>query len=842
MNNACPTGRLPLALAALALLSTAAAPSRAADAAIPAATAASAATATATAPTAPAAAATTQPQDASQVVVVTGTAGNVGRRKVETSFSITTATEEQIKEAAPSSTADLLKIVPGVFVETSGGTAGANIEVRGFPTGGDAPYVTIQLDGVPLYPAATLSFLENSSLFRIDDTIDHVEVLRGGPSPIWANGQPGATANFITKRGEDVPEGLIRLSTGTGSEKRVDGYWGGKVADRWYLSGGGFWRTTNGVRDTQYPSDEGYQGSLSLHRKLDDGDLAFWVRAAHDKNTFYTGIPLQANADGSHVSGYPGINASYGALQGNGIRNTVIETTLAPVGGTPGTMAIDLADGRGLRTNMEGVDYHQKFGAWTISDKAGLMAGDAPTKALFTGSTPLSITDYIAGKVAFANGPDSHTGLTNATTGTATYLDGTPVAATQQVISAGIWSVDKHLSASTNDLRASVELGGGHTLSLGSYLADYKSHDLWYLGNSLLMTAESHARPVNVTLDNGVQVTRAGFDGGSFYTLDASYHGTNYAFTAADEWQVSKQLRADAGVRWEHEKVTGQVGQPASGDLDRNPLTLYDNNASYLTGNYQAIDFSTSRVSTTAGGSYMLTDRTNAYVRVNSGVRLPAFDDLRGGQTQVEKIMQYEAGLKTSEKTYDLFLTAFYNTFKGQPFQQFVTDGNGGGQNVTYILSSHAEGLEFEGAVRPLDGFELAFGGDWTHATFVDSGTLSGKQVERQPRFQSRVTPSWRMATDHGDMKLFATWAHIGKRFGDVDNQQPLPAYDTLDAGVIVNYNDWEARLTGTNLTNTIGLTEGNARVVGSGQGTNGVFIGRPIFGRAFELSVAYHF
>jgi hypothetical protein len=53
-----------------------------------------------------------------EAVVVTGTARREGVRKLEAGFSITTATEEQIKQAAPTSTADILKTVPGVFVET----------------------------------------------------------------------------------------------------------------------------------------------------------------------------------------------------------------------------------------------------------------------------------------------------------------------------------------------------------------------------------------------------------------------------------------------------------------------------------------------------------------------------------------------------------------------------------------------------------------------------------------------------------------------------------------------------------------------------------------------------
>jgi outer membrane receptor for ferrienterochelin and colicin len=118
-----------------------------------------------------------------QQVVVTGNVRREGMLKKEAGYSITTADAEQIKDAAATSTADLLKIVPGVFVETTGGQSGANIRVRGFPEAGDSPYATIQMNGSPIYAAPSLSFLEGSSLFRIDDTVERVEVLRGGTSP-----------------------------------------------------------------------------------------------------------------------------------------------------------------------------------------------------------------------------------------------------------------------------------------------------------------------------------------------------------------------------------------------------------------------------------------------------------------------------------------------------------------------------------------------------------------------------------------------------------------------------------------------------------------------------------
>ncbi|MCF5918543.1 TonB-dependent receptor plug domain-containing protein, partial [Xanthomonas perforans] len=220
-------------------------------------------------------------------VIVSGTARFKGLAKRDASFSITTASPEQIQQAVPQSTADLLKIVPGVWAEPSGGGTGANIFVRGMPSEGDAPFVTMQLDGSPLFPPPTLSFLENSTLFRVDDTVERMEVLRGGSSPIFSNGQPGLTVNFIQKKGQDEPEGSVRLTGGNNALRRIDVFNSGPMGNGWYYSVGGFFRETDGVRDPQFSADKGGQFSATLSKRWDNGELSFYARHTDDNNAFY---------------------------------------------------------------------------------------------------------------------------------------------------------------------------------------------------------------------------------------------------------------------------------------------------------------------------------------------------------------------------------------------------------------------------------------------------------------------------------------------------------------------------------------------------------------------------
>lgn len=780
-----------------------------------------------------------------QTVVVTGNSSSAGIRKIDASYSITTANEEQIKQAAPSSTADLLKIVPGVFAETSGGNAGANIAVRGFPSGGDAPFVTIQMMGSPLFPTPTLSFMENSSLFRIDDTVERVEVLRGGPSPIYSNGQTGATVNFLLKKGSDTPEGSLRFTAGTGNMRRIDGYYGAKIADKWYASVGGFYRTSDGIRDSQFPADEGGQLSATLTRTLENGELTLYARSTSDKNAFYTGVPLVAAASkGDSPSAFPGFDPLTGTPLSNELRNVTLEVA-------PGrTVQKDLADGRGVEATVFGADFNQNIEGWQVSNKINYFKGDAPTLAIFTGNTPLTIDAYLSGAVASSNANAALTAAAGraATGGTARYAsDGGAVAAGQQVMSAGIWSVEKELKSVTDEFRVSKEIVPGHTLTAGAYFADYSSKDLWFLGNGTLMTATSNARPISVTLDNGVVIAGAsGRDGPTFYAVNANYNGRNSALFVSDEWKINDAIRVDVGVRKERQRINGSLSNLASGDADNNPLTAYNNNTSMTTAATTGLSRTDNAVSYTIGGNYKVSKNFSVFARANSGHGLPTFEDLRnnGSQARVDDtsilpqvdVKQYELGLKSVGTMYSAYLTYFHNDFKGVPYQQFLSNGT----VINSVGGSTADGIEFEVAVRPIQNLQIALSGDYQDSKYQDFGANSGNRVQRQPKLQFRLTPSYRIPMGDNSLKIYGTYTSIGERFSDVENQQVLPSYKTIDIGLLAQIGEkLEFRLSGTNLSNELGLTEGNARIIGAG---GGVVFARPIAGRAVEASVLYRF
>ena len=87
------------------------------------------------------------------------------------------------------------------------------------------------------------------------------------------------------------------------------------------------------------------------------------------------------------------------------------------------------------------------------------------------------------------------------------------------------------------------------------------------------------------------------------------------------------------------------------------------------------------------------------------------------------------------------------------------------------------------------------------------------------------------------------TYEHVGQRYEDLTGLQPLGTYYTLSAGIVTDIgNNWEFRVQGTNLTNQIGLTEGNARVTGGESGVGGVLLARPYEGREVNVTAKYKF
>jgi outer membrane receptor protein involved in Fe transport len=795
------------------------------------------------------------PRDATgsnlETVVVTGSAISGGVKKLEASYNIVTANEEEIRNSNPKSTADLLKISPGMWPESTGGQTGANIEIAGFPGGGDAPYFTTQLMGSPLYGMPTLSFFETTSIFRLDDTIRSVEILQGGPSVVFAGGQIGATANYLLKTGSDEPSGSLGLTIGDENLYRVDGFYGFKLSEGWYGSFGGFYRTSEGVRDPQFPADEGGQLTATLKHESDKGDLILYARYLDDKNQFITPIPMiQTGTDSFHE--YPGFDALTATYYSKAIQHVRLDGY--PNGGTNA----DLANGRGAQMIFLGANYDLDLdNGWSISDKFLFNSGDVDTNALFSGSNPAPLNAELY------TIPTDRGGLgLPLNSATALFRDGTAVPADQSVIHQGWWFIHKELEQYNNDLRVSKEVFDGNTLTIGLYTAYYTMDDEWALGNQMMMTNTPNARPITVSFVQGGQTFQKtdeqGFlDNGAFNIAEAG-HAFNKALYLSDSWRVDRWL-LDASVRYENQEATNRVCNLSNVDLDNNPLTLYNNAVPVCNGTLAITDYDEDFTSWTLGANYSFTDSMAAYVRVNRGGHFLDFDNgIRGATTghtdPTQTIRNYEVGFKFQNDLLYADISAYHRDFDGLAYQQ--TTANGAPTGARLFYGSKSDGLNFIGSLNLGDNFRFRVIANYLDGEYTDfdacapftnivtgngCAQIEGQQLQRQPKLRYMLTPSYTLPLPWGEIEAYVTYTHVGDHTQDQSGLQQLGTYETWDFGIAAAIGDnWLFSLYGTNVTDEIGLTESNSRIFGTASGTDGVLLARPIEGSEINLQAKY--
>jgi outer membrane receptor protein involved in Fe transport len=800
-----------------------------------------------------------------QEVVVTASAQSV--KRLDASYNIVSVSQQDIAMANPASTAEIYKLSPGVWPEASGGQTGVNIDVAGFPLGGgDSPYFTTMVQGSPLYGSPALSFMDNSSLFRMDDTVERVEIVQGGTSALFGPAQPGATANFILRTGSDKQTGSVGMTYGFegngGSLYRVDGFESGKLTDGWYGSIGGFYRKGDGVRASQYPSDIGGQLTATLKHDLDNGSVMFWARTMHDKNQWVADFPYTV-VNGS-IRTYPGFDQLNSTWNSRQLQNISIPN--------PGCNCLtndDISDGRGGELSYFGSELKEAFGnGWSISNNFIFDGGYLNTHALINNGNPTTVGAYITKLTLPA-------ALTAADV-RAVYPDGQAVDPNQSAMLLQTWLVQKKLTSAIDEFRLNKELFSGNTLTLGAYLAHYTMNDNWSLGANTLVTNVPNASPIILSaLDaagNLYQVSSpqgvANANGG--YQILQNGNATNIAGYLSDSWKIDRWL-LDAGARLEHISLTQETSNLSKVQMGT-PFDLWDNAVSLPNGTFSHGSRTNTRPTFSAGANYEFSDNMSAYVRVNNGVLLKNFDAVRcnvnngsngcPNVTPLQTVQNYEFGFKIQNQWAYIDASVYDKEFQGISYQPKDLGGVPIGPASTYASTSR--GGRLVGSVnpfatsdnKPLAAFKITVNGIYEKAHYKDfqgcftytdingnkvCGAVNGNQLARLPKYQFRVTPSDTQLFNWGTLTEQVTYEYIAKRFQDESNLTPLPAYYDWAAGIDAKVGEkWEFRLLGSNLSNQIGLTEGNARF-GGNTVQNNVGMGRSILGREVNLTAKYY-
>lgn len=218
-----------------------------------------------------------------------------------------------------------------------------------------------------------------------------------------------------------------------------------------------------------------------------------------------------------------------------------------------------------------------------------------------------------------------------------------------------------------------------------------------------------------------------------------------------------------------------------------------------------------------------------------------------------DEITGAEIGLKYNTRPLSAFATAFYSAFDQLSIPgPTVNPITGVNESSTFWGKLKVYGVETEAVFRPAQFFELAGTVTWQRPRQRDlveqlygnlGDEFNGKLPARVPEWIARLSPTVFFDVGSVPMTLYANVSYAGRRYVDALNSTELPDYTTVDVGATAPVGDVRLQAVVTNLTDELGVTEGNPRVDGlTGQGTSTVIFGRPIFGRTVRLVATWDF
>ncbi|MFA5964532.1 MAG: TonB-dependent receptor [Sphingomonas sp.] len=797
------------------------------------------------------------PAAAGEEIVVTGRVGTSQREKTALSYAFSAISRDDLDREAPASTAELFRQVPGFWVESSGGEAGNNVRARGIPTDGFSA-IAFAENGIPVQYDGGLGYLNTDQSYRLDQTVERVEVVRGGPASLFMPNAPGGVANVITRSGLTTRGGHVEAIWGDRGYRRLDGYYATHLGPDWGLLAGGFYHRDGGRRDPGFTADSG--GQLRATLDYDDGAgnrASLDIRHLDDRVAFYLPVPLRLGAGGK-VAGIPGFDPLTASLPGPETTRVAILTAGAP-------FDFDLREGTHVRLTAITARAHLALGnAFQLSSSLRWRTSATLRNALFPTGTPMPAADFLDTVRA-----RTLAAFPGATTLRLRYaVDGAPLPGNANgnglVLGANLLSVSVPLDEFLADNRVTrrFELGGSHDLAFGATFATYSYRFDRQMGTVLLdvrdqarlldvVALDALGAPVGRYTDHGFQRYGSAYDSAAL-SVDA------FALYAADEWQVTPALRLDYGMRWEGNWIHGDAAAKTIVDLG-DPGTLADDAVLSPSGARLAVRQRYHGWNWSVGANYQLSPALGLFARYTATNRLPSASEFNGNPTRTDEapvpIKLAELGIKHSGRPLAFYATGFYTHFQRLPFTDFRFDTILNDYvERTAIADTRTLGVELEATWRPAGRFELGLRATWQEpryrnfafAEIVDGAPVthdySGNQLIRVPRLALRATPA--MTFFDGKLRTEFSIEHFARRYSDIANHQLLPAYTLLGFNAVAHPRPGlNLGLHIVNLANTFGLTEGNPRTGSFDTGSSSTyFLARPEFGRSVRLNVGLPF
>lgn len=204
-----------------------------------------------------------------------------------------------------------------------------------------------------------------------------------------------------------------------------------------------------------------------------------------------------------------------------------------------------------------------------------------------------------------------------------------------------------------------------------------------------------------------------------------------------------------------------------------------------------------------------------------------------------EKVVNYEAGIKSTLLDNDLTFNASYYYMDYSELQVFQVD-----QTVTKLVNAgeaKSAGVEMDGRYFMTDNLAINFIGTYMDTEFkeyVNGGVdYAGTPLLNAPKLSGSVTLDYEQDINGGYINAFLTYAFKAKHLLANDFEQD--GYTSVNANVSYTTPDeqWEISLYGKNLTDKVFFTQTSDNV--KSFGARGVVRNEP---RSFGVKVRYNF
>jgi len=779
-------------------------------------------------------------------VVVTGTADK--KTKAQTSYSITTINQDAIRLQGATSVTESLKSVPGFWVEASGGVASGNIRARGVPVDG---FGSVQLleDGLPVQHDPALGYLNADQVFRLDETLNRIEVVRGGPSTVLYSNAPAGAINYVSRDIGAVPEGLFKFTLSNHGERREDIWYSTPLQNDYSIGMGGFYRVDPGVRNPGFDANKGGQFRIKLAKEIDKGRITMDYKHIDDKVELYLGAPMKiSNGSLVAVSGY---DANYGTLAGPQTAHVNMIT------GNGGVYNFDNTVGTAVKREQFTITFDRDLADdWYVKDAFRYNTTKTTRDGVFPNSL-VSTSSLLASSSALLKYVPGATSLG------VNYVNspGTAYVGNGLIVNAGLRGITMPLDEIMNDLHFTKKFnvdGQIHNLTVGDYLASFAQGFQRY-SSVALVGAQNQAPLLNIVgLNAAGNVVGTVTDNGIYqYGYEwANAHGQSLtnALYINDDWRIDDKWSVEGGLRSESVTVQGWNEASTKVNLGTFPTSQILTGSGVI-GNYNQ---NFNKTGWSLGTNYQNSKQSGVFARYSEAYRLPNLSNYITSPSPattppVQTMELAELGYKFASESLDLFPTLFYTKYNNVAITNYVFSLNNATATPQYLYANtKTMGLELDGTWRANRIFDVGFVvtsedpkyGNLIYTTSANQ-TLNyqGNQLIRVPRLNYRITPGFNLMGN--DLRIQLAYEYVGQRYVDTANSVILPSYQVTNLGARYQYNkQTQLFMTIENMFNSTGLTEGNPRAgeVQSADAGANAFIARPLLGRNIRVSLKYDF